>query len=233
MDYTLLASLAVIHTIALMSPGPDFAIIVKMATQQTRTCALYCAAGIALAILLHTLLSLLGISLMIQQSPIAYSIVQFVGISYLGWMGIGAFRGGVQQYRSNHQGSGAHSNDLSAQLVAGNATHQATSSTVSPIQGFKIGLLTNLLNPKALVFFITLFTVLVTPSVDNATKIASAIMLFGLSLLWFGFLSIVLSQSHIQRKLMNSSCYIDILVGVIFVGVAITILINLILDVFN
>ncbi|HBF45460.1 MAG TPA: lysine transporter LysE, partial [Shewanella frigidimarina] len=76
MDMTLLAGLAVIHIVALMSPGPDFAIIVKMATQQTRLTALYCALGIAVAILIHTFLSLMGISVMIQQSHVAFMAVQ-------------------------------------------------------------------------------------------------------------------------------------------------------------
>ncbi|MCL1113595.1 MULTISPECIES: LysE family translocator [Shewanella] len=211
MDISLLASLAVIHLVALMSPGPDFAIVVKMATQQTRLTAVYCALGIAAAILVHTLLSLLGISVMIQQSPLAYMAVQLIGSSYLAWMGLGALTSALKTRKLTRQ---------PATLVA---TPIDNVPKMSAFKGFKIGLYTNLLNPKALIFFITLFTVLITPQVGYATKTAAAILLFSLSFIWFGLLALVLSKPRIQQKLLAASSIIDLLVGIIFIAVAVTI----------
>ncbi|GGB75961.1 LysE family transporter [Shewanella inventionis] len=218
MDITLLASLAVIHIVALMSPGPDFAIVVKMATQQTRLTAVYCALGIAAAILVHTLLSLLGISVMIQQSPLAYMAVQLIGSGYLAWMGLGALTSALKALKLKRQ---------PATLVTASIDNVAN---ISSFKGFKTGLYTNLLNPKALIFFITLFTVLITPQVSSATKIAAAILLFSLSFIWFGLLALVLSKPRIQQKLLAANTIIDLLVGVIFITVAITIAANIISD---
>ncbi|QIR14822.1 LysE family translocator [Shewanella aestuarii] len=222
MDLTLLASLAVIHTIALISPGPDFAIIVKMATQQSRQTALACAVGISLAILIHTLLSLLGISLMIKQSPVAYTLVQFIGVSYLAWMGFHALKSACIHFLNNTPiNQTTTTNDVATKTELHN-------QNMSHFAGFKIGLLTNLLNPKALIFFITLFTVLITPEVDAYTKAAAASILFSLSILWFSLLALVLSKPKIQQQLLKATNIIDALVGIIFLSVSITIFVGLI-----
>ncbi|MBB1477354.1 LysE family translocator [Shewanella sp. SG41-3] len=218
MDLTLLASLAVIHIVALMSPGPDFAIIVKMATQQTRLTALYCALGIAVAILIHTFLSLMGISVMIQQSHIAFMAVQLIGSSYLAWMGYGALKSAMTSIISKHR-------TVDIPSVQQNLTQVAI---VSSLKGFKAGLYTNLLNPKALIFFITLFSVLITPQVNHSTKIAATVLLFVLSLAWFSLLALVLSKPRVQQKLLAANTIIDLLVGIIFIAVALTIASNII-----
>jgi len=96
-------------------------------------------------------------------------------------------------------------------------------------QGFLTGLYTNLLNPKALVFFLTLFSALITPSVTTSTKIASAVLLLSLSLAWFGFLAVMLSKAQVQLKLQRLTPIIDAIIGVIFMSVALAIYANLLL----
>lgn len=223
MDFALLSTLAVIHALALVSPGPDFAIIVKTATQQSRTTAIMCAVGISAAILVHCLLSLLGISIMIQQSEVAYILVQVIGLSYLAWMGYGALTAAITAFKSNP--NQASNNE---DILTDNSTSILSTFTLPPLKGFQIGLYTNLLNPKALIFFITIFTVLVTPQVTIETKIASATMLFVLSLMWFCFLAVILTNPKIQRKMAKGNNIINAITGIIFIGVAMTIAISLI-----
>ncbi|MCL1065482.1 LysE family translocator [Shewanella olleyana] len=234
MDFALLSTLAVIHCLALISPGPDFAIIVKTSTQQSRQTALMCATGISVAILLHSLMSLLGISLMIQQSEIAYLAVQLIGVSYLAYMGFGAIssvltsnnfqsKNEFKNPTEENQNAETSKVDKEDKLVANRQFKE-----IKPSKGFQLGLYTNLLNPKALIFFITIFTVLVTPQVTIETKVASAALLFSLSVIWFCFLAIMLTKPIIQKRMVKGSKAIDAITGVIFMGVAITILISLI-----
>ncbi|MCC4831487.1 LysE family transporter [Shewanella sp. 10N.7] len=256
MDFALLSTLAVIHCLALVSPGPDFAIIVKTSTQQTRQTALMCAFGISIAILVHSLLSLLGISLMIQQSEMAYLAVQIIGISYLAYMGFGALSSVLKSFKTHSNPSSANNNAVGEDVADANLepdiannvksnietantetanTKNSKDSTenlnvLTPAKGFRLGLYTNMLNPKALIFFITIFTVLVTPQVTTETKVAAASLLFILSLFWFSFLAIVLTKPVIQHKMAKGSRLIDAITGVIFMGVAITILVSLLND---
>jgi len=207
MDLSLLVSLAVIHSVALASPGPDFALVVKMASQEKRVTAVASAIGISVAILLHTLLSLTGVSLVIKSSNTLFIIVQVAGASYLGWMGINAIISTLQNFKSRHI-------DKETPLIFNQLT---------PRQGFMQGLYTNLLNPKAMVFFITLFSAMITPVVNLATKVCAAITLLVLSLIWFVFIALVLSKPSIQEKIRKATPVINLLTGILFFSVALII----------
>lgn len=226
MDLSLLMTLALIHSVALVSPGPDFAIVVKIATQEARSTALAAAVGISMAILLHSILSLTGLSLVIKGSPALYLLVQLLGASYLGWMGIGALKAAWTSLRLALKPKHA---SVGAEVMADVEIPEEDNNTgaMGPLKGFIKGLYTNLLNPKALVFFITLFSALITPEVTVPTKVAAALLLLGLSLVWFGALALVLSRPAIQRRLRRLMPGIDALIGLVFVSVALAILHNL------
>ncbi|EGT3627737.1 LysE family translocator [Morganella morganii] len=233
MDLSLLLTLAVIHSVALISPGPDFAIMVKIATQQSRSTAIAAAVGISIAILAHTILSLTGVSLLIKSSHTLYLLVQIVGASYLAWMGFGALRAGLailaKRKASASTNAGTNVDALSADVEGAASIAGGLGGAMSRRQGFLTGLYTNLLNPKALVFFLTLFSALITPSVTTSTKIASAVLLLSLSLAWFGFLAVMLSKEQVQLKLQRLTPIIDAIIGVIFMSVALAIYANLLL----
>lgn len=233
MDLSLLLTLAVIHSVALISPGPDFAIMVKIATQQSRSTAIAAAVGISIAILAHTILSLTGVSLLIKSSHTLYLLVQIVGASYLAWMGFGALRAGLailaKRKASASTNAGTNVDAISADVEGTASIAGGLGGAMSRRQGFLTGLYTNLLNPKALVFFLTLFSALITPSVTTSTKIASAVLLLSLSLAWFGFLAVMLSKAQVQLKLQRLTPIIDAIIGVIFMSVALAIYVNLLL----
>lgn len=233
MDLSLLITLALIHCVAIVSPGPDFAIMVKIATSQPRNTAIATAAGISMAILAHTILSLTGVSLVIKSSHTLYLLVQLLGASYLAWMGFGALKAAIAFFRQPKRVLKSEDVDLSVQMQAqintGDISPNNAEKSLSPRRGFMTGLYTNFLNPKALVFFLTLFSALITPSVTPATKVAAALMLFMLSLLWFGFLAFMLSRAKVQQKLQRITPIIDGVIGVIFMSVALAIVSNLLL----
>lgn len=208
MELQLLISLAIIHSVALASPGPDFALVVKMASQESRATAIASAVGISVAILLHSLLSVTGVSLLIKSSDLLFVAVQLIGASYLGWMGIGAIRGTISQWRNK-----ASSQDLN------NASHLGLSIK----QGFLQGLYTNLLNPKAMVFFITLFSAMITPDINVITKASAVFIMLILSLIWFIFIALVLSKPLIQLKVKRASPVINLVTGILFISVAVII----------
>ncbi|SFD14701.1 LysE family translocator [Pseudoalteromonas denitrificans] len=208
MEIQLLLSLAVIHSVALASPGPDFALVVKIASQERRTTAIAAAIGISVAILFHTLLSLTGVSLLIKSSDVLFVIVQLIGASYLGWMGINAIRSALNNWRKSQ-----------VTIIKNNKTYQ-----LSIKKGFLLGLYTNLLNPKAFVFFITLFSTLITPEVNLITKISATIILLSLSLLWFILIAFVLSKPKIQQQMQKATPTINLITGILFLSVTIVIL---------
>ncbi|MCL1058646.1 LysE family transporter [Shewanella gelidimarina] len=216
MELQLLLSLAIIHSVALASPGPDFALVVKMASQESRATAIAAAIGISVAILLHSLLSLTGVSVIIKSSQWLFIAVQLIGASYLGWMGIGAVRSAITHFQTKRAKKDAI--ELGSTITT-NAAHNGLSIK----QGFLQGLYTNLLNPKAMVFFITLFSALITPDINLLTKIVAVFIMLILSLIWFIFIALVLSKPTIQQKVKQASPIINLVTGLLFISVAVII----------
>jgi threonine efflux protein len=211
MNIELLMTLAIIHSVALASPGPDFALVVKMASQESRKTAIASAAGISVAILVHTILSLTGISLVIKSAEGLFLIVQLAGASYLAWMGINAVKSALQHWQDKPSEQASLTPNIK----------------ITTYQGFLQGLYTNLLNPKAMVFFITLFSTMITPDVGFMTKVFAAIILLVLSLLWFVFIALVLSKPKIQRQVQKAAPMINLFTGILFISVSSVIVIGL------
>lgn len=207
MNSELLITLVIIHVVALASPGPDFALMVKLASQESRRVALAAAAGIAVAILGHTVLSLTGVSLIIKSSATLFITVQLLGLSYLTWMGLRSIYAAIQHWRDKFY----------------NETVPVVTRKTSVRKGFLQGLYTNLLNPKAMIFFVTLFSAMITPAVSGNEKVVITVLFVGLTFMWFAFIALVLSKPEIQQKVKNATPVINLVTGGLFVSVAIAI----------
>ncbi len=118
---SLFLTIGLIHLIALASPGPDFALILR--TSLHRPTALGAALGIAIAILLHATLSLTGISLLIASQPWLFLAVKVVGALYLGWLGWGAIKAARRSSATQALRAGGELQGWNRGLRAGIATN--------------------------------------------------------------------------------------------------------------
>jgi RhtB (resistance to homoserine/threonine) family protein len=205
MTLSLFASVGAIHFAALMSPGPDFALVVRHSKE--RRAAVAAAIGIALGILFHSILSLTGVSLLIQNHAILFALVRSAGAAYLLWLGIGAL------------------NSLRRQSQPRQETAQLERTRFA--RALRDGLATNLLNPKALAFFIGLLAAMVTPDIPLMTRSLLVLELFLLSLLWFVPLAWLLSAPALRARLQSAERGITLVTGTIFTLVGASILISL------
>lgn len=196
-EFAILATLAGVHMVALLSPGPDFALVLQNATRYGRATGLAIALGLSLSILAHTILSITGISLLVHQHPQLFMWVQVAGGSVLMYLGLSAIKG----------------------LLATTAPVQ-TANDAPAVRGqkqaFWKGVLTNLFNPKALVFFISLMSTLVPASMSASGKAMAVAVVFLLSLGWFSSLAWLLSGSRVQQVLTKVAPVIDGLCALLF-----------------
>ncbi|MGF1738830.1 LysE family translocator [Photobacterium satsumensis] len=203
-EMTTLATLVTVHIVALMSPGPDFALVVQNAGRYGRQTGIMIALGLSLGILLHSILSLTGASLLIHQHPMLFALLQAAGGSYLLWLGIGALKGTWLHYQQRHQ-----------------PTEKKTAKTTQRVlanrkQALAKGFTTNILNPKALVFFISLLSTLVPASMSLGGKATAIGLLWGTSFLWFALLAWLLTGARLQQKLQRWTPWIDATCGALF-----------------
>jgi threonine/homoserine/homoserine lactone efflux protein len=131
--------IAALHLLAVASPGPDFAMVLKQSVSRGRRSAIWTSAGIGAAILLHTAYSLLGIGLVLKSSAVAFSFMKFAAAGYLIWLGLKSLL--------------AKGPPLDPASVI--ETQLAPSR---PGAAFLTGFATNALNPKATIFFLSVFS---------------------------------------------------------------------------
>jgi len=136
------AALMLAFGIAAVAPGPDFAMVLRQSIAEGRPAALMTSAGIASAILVHGSYTVLGIGLIVSRSILIFDALRLIGAAYLIWLGISALRAPAPKAPDTPGTAGRR------RMSAGRA--------------YVIGFMTNLLNPKAVLFFLSLFTTIVS-----------------------------------------------------------------------
>lgn len=197
-------TIAGVHLIAVASPGPDFAIVVKQVVAFGRKPAIYTSLGVGLGIMLHVIYSIFGLGMLIKTTPLLYQGLLYVVASYLIYIGVLSLR--------------------SKPYIA-EQTDVDTPNLLMPsaLSAFRLGFITNGLNPKATLFFLSLFTAIISPSTPESIRWAYGVYLAVATGLWFILLSVLLSHSRIDRHLKRYRHVIDRLMGVVLILLALSI----------
>ena len=134
MYWTEFLTVALVHLLAVASPGPDFAIVLRESVSNGRHAGIWTALGVGSGILLHVGYCLLGIGLIVSQSIVLFNLLKWLAAAYLIYIGIRALQA-------------RPADPASAEL--------APLTTRSPRAAFARGFVTNGLNPKATLFFLS------------------------------------------------------------------------------
>ena len=180
---TAFLTIALIHLVAVASPGPDFLIITRNSLTYSRRTGIWTACGLGLGILLHVTYSLLGIGLLISKSILLFNLIKYLGAAYLIYIGWGAL---------THKAIKSHKQTITK-----------ASKDLSPLQALRIGFLTNALNPKATLFFLALFTQVISPTTPLLVQIGYGAYMSLATFIWFTGIASLLSLSTIRRQFMR------------------------------
>ncbi|WP_374290265.1 LysE family translocator [Desulfovibrio desulfuricans] len=194
-------ALALAHFLALLSPGPDFFLILGHAVRHRLRGALYICLGIALGNALYICLAVSGWSIM-RQVPSLYRIMELAGAGYLAWLGFLLLRASRQ----------------TATGAAGLATDEA--SPLSPGRQLLTGLGSALLNPKNAVFYLTLMTVILGPTATLPQQTFAGLWMTLLVFAWDAGLAAAISLPGAQRALEKRIPLIEGLAGLTLAGIA-------------
>ncbi|MGB5444656.1 MAG: LysE family translocator, partial [Psychromonas sp.] len=129
-------SVSVIAIFMAISPGADFVMITRNSVFYSRTAGLYSALGISFAIWLHVIYSIAGLAILISKSIILFSVLKYLGAAYLVYVG-------WKTFTSKDQVTDCYT---------------AKRKTLSNFSAFKMGFISNALNPKTTMFFLSVFT---------------------------------------------------------------------------
>ncbi len=186
-----------IATLGMLSPGPDFFLVVKNAARYSRKTALITTVGILCGIATHMAYCVAGLAVVIATTPWLFSALKYAGAAYLMWIGLQAIRsrGGMVLESS----SGA-------------------SSDISGRSAFLQGYLCNLLNPKATFFFLSMFTQVLTVDSSFGEKLWYAFIIWFLAVLWWPLLVFLIQSAPVRAVLSRAQSLIDKILGGVLIG---------------
>lgn len=193
-------TVAVIHLLAVMSPGPDFVMISRNSLIYSRRSGIFSAVGLGLGMGIHATYSLIGIGLIIAQSIVLFSILKFIGAAYLIYFG----------YKC-----------LSAKAADSQNFSTRKCQDLSALAAIRVGFLTNILNPKATLFFLALFTQVVSPQTPKFIQIIYAAEMSFMTFLWFAFVCLILSHKRVQAKFFLAQHWFERFFGALLIALGI------------
>ncbi len=181
-----------VHLLAAAAPGPDFILVSQQTLSNGKRAGLLCSLGIALGLSVHILYSSLGLAALIANSSSALWSIKLLGGCYLIYLGIS----GLRARAGNHQ------------------TEQLTTATESSaLKTIGLGFLCNALNPKAPIYFVSLFTIFLSQDTPAQHLLIYGLWMMVLQLAWFSFLTLLLSRPLVTSKFQRMGHWIDRVAG--------------------
>lgn len=203
--------IAAVHLLAVASPGPDFAIILKQSIRYDRRTAIFTSLGIAAGIMVHVTYSLVGIGLLIAGDERLFSLLKYLAASYfcyVAWGGLNA----QKPIRSERNES----------VINIKSNRDFPSSK----KAFFTGFLINGLNVKATLFFVSLFSVVIMPTTPVAIKLSYGLYMTVATAAWFVFLSYLLTHARVRYFLQVKGYLLDRTMGVVLLLLAIQLVLS-------
>lgn len=196
------AALMLAFGISAIMPGIDFAMVLKQSITHGRAAAVVTSIGIGSAILVHGAYTILGIGLIISQSILLFNLLKFAGAAYLIFIGISVWRAPPPKEP-----------DVPVEGVQRSITLRSAF-----VQGF----LTNLLNPKAVLFFVALFTTLVSSKTPMAIKGFYVANMSLLLMAWFALVSVFFTIRDVRSAFFRFGKWFNRITGIAFISLAVS-----------
>tara|TARA_Y100001956_G_C4071931_1_gene164311 strand:+ start:321 stop:935 length:615 start_codon:yes stop_codon:yes gene_type:complete len=178
-----LLSLAILGILIVISPGADFVLVLKNSLNIGRRAGIATAMGISLAICIHIAYSMLGISYLISQNQWLFTLVRYLGAAYLIYLGLkGIFAKAERQ-----------------EILV------AQQDRISGWRYFSQGFLCNALNPKTMLFFLSIFSQVISPDTNgNISALLYGVYMIALHGVWFALVAILFTSAKLQGYLQRA-----------------------------
>jgi threonine/homoserine/homoserine lactone efflux protein len=192
-------TVAVAHLLAVMSPGPDFAMVTRQTLAHGRAAGLWTAWGIACGILFHVGYGLFGLGWLIERVPALLEGLRYAGAAFLLYMGLGALR---------------------AVPPAGSAPASGATALPAARRSFGVGVLTNVLNPKATLFFVALFASVISSATPLGLRLGLGAWIVLTTGAWFSLVALTLGHPRLRLWLLARAYWIDRAMGLVLILLA-------------
>lgn len=189
-----LIAVAVITILAVVSPGPDFAMITRNSYSFGSKTGLMSALGIACGVQVHVIYTVFGIAIVIASTPSLFMIMKLLGVSYLIYLG----------YKS-----------LTNKTIINLEESSITAPSLS--KAFLTGFFTNALNPKTMLFVIATYTQVVSTNNSLLHNFGYGLFMSLTHWVWFSLVAIFFSNPSVRKRILERQQFADRLIGIILI----------------
>lgn len=193
-------TVALVHLLAVISPGPDFALISRNSLVYSRRTGIWSSIGLALGILVHVTYSLVGIGFIISRSVLLFSILKYLGAAYLIYIGWKSLRAGA---------------------LHASAENRTREQDMAPFAALRMGFFTNVTNPKATLFFFSLFTQVINPHTPVFIQALYGIEMSAATFAWFALVAATFSQQWVRDRVAKFQHRVEQAFGVLLIALGI------------
>lgn len=202
--------IALAHLFAVAAPGPDFAVVLRQTVRHGTSTGIWTSLGVGAGIGLHISYCLLGVALLVSQTPRLFEALKWLAAGYLIWLGL----------RSLLAARAVGAAPVGGESEAGESGRAVASRT----HAIGLGFLTNGLNPKATLFFLALFTVVIDTATPLGVQLLYGVYLALATFAWFAGLSLALGRPTVRDALLRAGPWFETAMGLVLLVLAAQIL---------
>ncbi|MCB9062224.1 MAG: LysE family transporter [Halobacteriovoraceae bacterium] len=194
-----------IHIAAVSSPGPDFALVVNYSLKKGMKSAMIVSCGIGTGLIFHITYSLFGLGILIEKYPLINSMFKYLGCLYIIYIG---FMITFSSWKTR------------GKIVLESKKYEINSP-------FLVGLWTNILNFKASLYFVSIFSpILVVDTVKLTEKYILSFLIILITILWFWLISFIFSRNFARKQYEKRAYLIDCALGTMMVMIGVSLLVG-------
>ncbi|MBP6121340.1 MULTISPECIES: LysE family translocator [Providencia] len=185
-----LIAVATITILAVISPGPDFAMVTRNSYTHGIKTGLFCALGIAIGVQVHVFYTIFGVTLIIMNSPTLFLAVKLLGVTYLIYIG---FKSLTNKIKID--------------------TEESVMPQPSVFSAFKNGFLTNALNPKTMFFVVSVYTQVIHAGNSLLLNFSYGLFISFAHWVWFSLIALFFAAPLIRIKILKYQLIMDKIIG--------------------
>lgn len=213
-----LYSVAIITLLAVMSPGPDFAMVSKVSLLKGRRDGILCALGISAAISVHLAYTLLGLGVVFANNIWVLNTLRYLGAMYLIWLGVSALWPDIKTivFRARPSQTQEPLKDQSS------PQNKVTNSGSAFWSGFAC----NALNPKTMLFIVSLFSQVISTNTSLLMELGYGAYIALAHFVWFALVACLLTSARIQQKVLLFKIWIERITGLLMTSLGVRLLMS-------
>ncbi|MFV1849541.1 MAG: LysE family translocator [Porticoccaceae bacterium] len=213
-------AVGIITVLAVISPGPDFAMVTRIALARGRRAGVFCAIGIGSGVSVHLAYTLIGLGVVFASNVWVLTALRYLGAAYLIWLGLSALWPDIRALVGKKNSANAYNAVTDAPGPDQNRNGEVHNSR----SAFWIGFACNALNPKTMLFIVSLFSQVISPQTAVWQEIGYGIYIAACHMIWFALVALALTLPSVQARIAAIKSWIERAVGLCLAGLGIKLL---------